>query len=960
MMKRKAADDSIDGAEADASRKRLNTTAQPDQCAPFHDRVFSPETLEELTKSYSESKPYKHGVISNLVSPDLLHDVRSEIQNHLTFTPKETDIYKIHQSGDLANLDGLDHSSSRLLPNLLQLRDALYSRPFREHLSTITGSGALSGRKTDMAINVYTPGCHLLCHDDVIGSRRVSYILYLTDPDIPWKAEWGGALRLYPTVVQTSGDGKVHKIPSPDPEVSIPPAFNQLAFFAVQPGESFHDVEEVYASQGQEEAKDEVRIRTAISGWYHIPQEGEEGFVEGLEEKLADKSSLRQLEGKADEFDLPKTNSQTPIAGNDSSFSSNNNQKTALSSQEGLLLSEDDLTFLIKYIAPTYLTPDTLGSVSEVFTEQWSLTLDSFLTDRFSQSLRDYISTQESQALPIATSDIEKATPWTVARPPHKHRFLFQQIREPRPTDPRAQSPLQDLLENLLPSVPFYKWLQLATGQTISSHNLIARRFRRGKDYTLATGYEEDESQLEVTLAITPSSGWEPDMEVEDDADSHVVAGDVGETAEDSAVGKLVNEAHVGKLEETAVEVDNRVANSDVGEAEVAAETNKPVVEQKVQPVVPGNLIANAEEHVGKPEEPPVDADNHVANSDVGEAEVAAARISKPVVEEKEDSVEPGNLVANADVEEVKGSPTGAGISTTAGVLGNSDQEPVDDGKRVSNSDVGEAGAAPAEGRKSTSVGTVSKSKKASEDVEAGKLFTNSDAGEEGGSSNEVDKRGTDDDGSKTEKASSTVNEPHVINDQGGGVGDVDEAGSATDTVRKSVASDDAEVGGDLAEASDGAPGLDIGGYLAYMAGDDTDHGIPDEKSSDQGLDLPSNMSTGARSSGFSTTKSDKPTKADPAVYQTADQGDEDDGVLFSMPAGWNKLGIVLRDKGTLRFVKYVSQQAKGDRWDVCGEYAVVDQDTEVEGGEVLIEADQMGDSDVTTEQEEETTSDDY
>lgn len=29
---------------------------------------------------------------------------------------------------------------------------------------------------------------------------------------------------------------------------------------------------------------------------------------------------------------------------------------------------------------------------------------------------------------------------------------------------------------------------------------------------------------------------------------------------------------------------------------------------------------------------------------------------------------------------------------------------------------------------------------------------------------------------------------------------------------------------------------------------------------------------------------------------------------------------VVLRDKGTLRFVKYVSEAAGGDRWDVKGE----------------------------------------
>lgn len=62
--------------------------------------------------------------------------------------------------------------------------------------------------------------------------------------------------------------------------------------------------------------------------------------------------------------------------------------------------------------------------------------------------------------------------------------------------------------------------------------------------------------------------------------------------------------------------------------------------------------------------------------------------------------------------------------------------------------------------------------------------------------------------------------------------------------------------------------------------------------------------------------------KADPAIYKGATDG-EDDGILFSQPAAWNNLAIVLRDKGVLRFTKYVSSAAKGDRWDICGEFGV-------------------------------------
>ena len=561
-------------------------------------------------------------MIQNLITPDLLRNVRSEIQKNLSFTPKETDIYKIHQSGDLANLDGLDDSALKVLPSLLTLRNALYSSAFREYLSTITGAGPLSGKKTDMAINVYTPGCHLLCHDDVIGSRRVSYILYLTDPDQPWKEDWGGALRLYPTQDLKGKNGQAVKVPSPDFSVSIPPAFNQLSFFAVQPGQSFHDVEEVYAKQG-EGASDENRVRMAISGWYHIPQEGEDGYVEGLEEQLAESSSLMQLQGKGDDYDLPKPRT--------SAYED---------TKEDQMLSEEDLDFLIKYIAPTYLTPDTLESISDSFKEEFSLLLDTFLSKKFSQSLRTYITEQEKSSLPPTAPKIEKDTSWTVARPPHKHRFLFTRERDQRPSD-SVQTPVQDLLENLLPSIPFKKWLQLATGQTLTTHDSLARRFRKGKDYTLATSYNEAEPRLEIILNITPTTRW-------------------------------------------------------------------------------------------------------------------------------------------------------GGDEATQGSIGNPEEE-------------------------------------------------------------------------------------------------------------------------------ESAP---VGGYIAYMAADD-DEG-ENENGDDDGVD------TGAASASASAPK--KKVKSDPAVYKMSDV-EEGEGLLFSMPAGWNRLGVVMRDAGTMRFVKYISNSAKGDRWDLVGEYGVTEEAGDDEDG---------------------------
>lgn len=473
----------------------------------FRKGLFADSILKTYTKEYADSEPYKHSVISSLINDELLRSVRSEIKENVHFTPKETDIYKIHQSGDLANLDGLDDAALEKLPSLLRLRDALYSSAFRKYVATITGSGELSGRKTDMAINVYTPGCHLLCHDDVIGSRRVSYILYLTDPDIPWKEEWGGALRLFPTKTFEDETGEKTKIPSPDFTKVIPPAWDQLSFFAVQPGESFHDVEEVYHAANKEQLeKDGGRIRMAISGWYHIPQIGEDGYVKGAEETWGANSSLMQLQGNPDRYDFPQ---EKPVT-----------VEAPVESTEDKGLEEADLDFLLKYMAPTYLTPDTLEQVAEQFLEMSSVTLDGILSKKYATKMREYIEAQEATSLPATSTEIEKGL-WKVARPPHKHRFLYRQPSSKTDVTANGSSemdPITELLEVFLPSRQFRKWLQIATECEIENYDILARRFRKGLDYSLATSHD-GQPRLEIGLGLTPTPGWGADDDEEGKAD---------------------------------------------------------------------------------------------------------------------------------------------------------------------------------------------------------------------------------------------------------------------------------------------------------------------------------------------------------------------------------------------------------------------------------------------------------
>lgn len=81
--------------------------------------------------------------------------------------------HKVYQTGDLANMDGLPAESKRLLPSLFTIRDSLYSLEFRRLVQSLTGSGPLSGEQIDLSVNAFGHTGHLLCHDDVIGTRKV-------------------------------------------------------------------------------------------------------------------------------------------------------------------------------------------------------------------------------------------------------------------------------------------------------------------------------------------------------------------------------------------------------------------------------------------------------------------------------------------------------------------------------------------------------------------------------------------------------------------------------------------------------------------------------------------------------------------------------------------------------------------------------------------------------------------
>lgn len=503
-----------EGEEPEA--KKPDTKFSHDEIKGFlNTRIFDPVFQQKLTADISSSQPYRWGTVTELLDDKLLRSVRKEVIGEIAFTKKETDIYKVYQSGDLANLSGLDWDDLSRLPSLYKLRAAIYSEEFRDFISTVTGCGKLSGVKTDMSINTYTKGCHLLTHDDVIGSRRVSFILYMPDPDSTWKGHYGGGLRLFPAIVPN--------VPETDWSNKLIPQFNQIAFFTVQPGLSFHDVEEVRVD----------KQRLLIQGWFHIPQPGEDGYIPGEQEQTEAKSTLQQLQTKElQEYDFPK-----PLRDDFQPA-----QVKALA--KSLLFTEYEMEYLSRFLNPVYLNTEYLEKLNELFAEESVVEIAHFLNKEFADLLQTTLRKTELERKTPATLK-EVQFPWKCAVPPHKQRFLY--------IDGKSQFPLtesairernhigsQELanfeltrqlceLESdrkmaelccFMKSSAFCKWLVLVTGLVTTSDQILARKFRPGQDFILATATDKNLARgsemnalLEATLNLTPTAtdpkNWE-------------------------------------------------------------------------------------------------------------------------------------------------------------------------------------------------------------------------------------------------------------------------------------------------------------------------------------------------------------------------------------------------------------------------------------------------------------------
>ena len=478
---------------------------------------------ESIKESYRSAKPYPYAQVHDLFQEQFLTSVRDEIKSQTKVNFKESDLFRVYQSIDLANLVEGSKQATDELPHVMQLRNVLYSQEWRSLVESWAGlpPGTLTSQ-IDCACNCHAPGCHLLCHDDVIGTRKISYIIYLTEnTPTPWDVvRDGGALELYGPQLDDGGDysrssdnenqdneEKEKSSSMPIPVARAAPTFNSMAFFVVDPGRSFHAVQEVIGD----------RPRLSLQGWYHATAP-----PPNMEE-----ATLQQL--KKTTNNDPKTTT-TDDEGGDNEEDNDKKLPPSLPSLDG-----SDIEYLKEYIKDEYLSESSMTEIQQKFEADSSVQLRDFLLPKWlpttnnnnnssskNNKSKNMIEPHNSNEIVYDDSYYKTgmSSEWKLVGPAHKQRYLRYDGKSKSTVikddddddDDNVMADIGTLLQhvktNVFESEQFKRYLDRITslGQPIvvrDGGGGEIRRFRPGLDYTVAHyGLLVEESVLDATMCF--------------------------------------------------------------------------------------------------------------------------------------------------------------------------------------------------------------------------------------------------------------------------------------------------------------------------------------------------------------------------------------------------------------------------------------------------------------------------
>jgi hypothetical protein len=256
------------------------------------------------------------------------------------------------------------------------------------------------------------------------GSVRCDPLL--PDPDEGWSAEDGGALELYPVVAPGT--------PAVDPTECLLPAWNSMAFFTVQPGRSFHSVQEVFA-------KDKPRL--SISGWYHAaePPAGSEhatltqlhtrrsGGDGGVDDDVRDftpfPSAVAAVVAAAAAADDDKKGKGLAAAADEENDDDDDDDED---DDEPLGPDEADLEYLADWVNSEYLNPANVAQIREKMEEDSSVQMREFLHPRVAAAIRGSTRVEDETSevgkgrVPARAAGVGGG--WRAVGPTHKQHYM--------------------------------------------------------------------------------------------------------------------------------------------------------------------------------------------------------------------------------------------------------------------------------------------------------------------------------------------------------------------------------------------------------------------------------------------------------------------------------------------------------------------------------------------------------
>lgn len=546
-----------------------------------------------LRSAFNASQPFRHCVIDNFLDQKFARLLRKELVTKLDYKSKETDLFKFHQTGDLSSLLAISDENVRLeregkpqverppeeegggprlplrLPVLRRLVDKIYSAEFRQLLSEKLGCGELCER-VDMAAQAYDTGCHLMCHDDVISTRKITFVLYLHDPDeTAWEQREGGGMEFYREL-------------DPKPTAEILPDFNRALFFGVEPGKSYHAVREITGD----------RTRLSLQGWFHAPSI-EDTYSSSLREEKATLKNLTRKHGAKAEARYGGDAKTAGAKDEQASADSSDHDERVEGSEHADESQLPDFTndeVLKRFIHKTYLMPAGLVRLRKHFCDSSEALLTNFLLPDLAQKLQRLLlqvdredgvvyDADREDDLPALSYGVGETTEWESVGPSFMRRYLrFVEAEERAEAEGRQAAgdsqggaqkagkaaraknattaregtdaahaelgrALQRLAKELLQSGPFCKFLEAVAahpvvadeaaldrllqkrkGKATTSEQTAAlaeerakivaqmrpeiRRFRPGLDYTIATlqNCVSAVQELDVCLTIVDDS----------------------------------------------------------------------------------------------------------------------------------------------------------------------------------------------------------------------------------------------------------------------------------------------------------------------------------------------------------------------------------------------------------------------------------------------------------------------